>query len=381
MQRLALVFAVTAASFLCAIAQEDTITGAANHLFQGTEIIDKFPKVLQSFVKKIEDNLKKAENMTADIEEKIAELAEQFEELKIEHDKISREAFDKYDMVEKSVWLTRGDLKALAYKTKVACRKLEIYLEAWDNNVDNGEKRTYLKEQFRIMKELMKESFEILGKAETGFKQAVEDLSTISSSLRDFNRKVKLALDTNSDYHKTIFTAVRATAYSAAGGVTVGLAVADGFGCLGICSTVGNAVNWGATTAIVEATIASLIAKIEELDALGESLIEDVVELRENAENLEKQLKNEIDIIARWELDAEDIDEELDRIDLEMFEKLALKRKVFEDALARLRGTAEDYIARAEELEKEEATPATNRRKRNTRNLPAFLTRKHKKRF
>lgn len=277
--------------------------------------------------------------------------------------------------------MTRGDLRALAYKTKVACKKLEIYLEGWDNNVDNSEKRAYLKEQFRIMKELMKESFEILKKAETEFKQAVEDLSTISSSLRDFNRKVALALDTNSEYHETLFTAVRATAYSAAGGVSVGLAVADGFGCLGICSTVGNIINWGATAGTVESIIANLIAKIEELDGLGNSLIQDVVGLRENAKNLEKLLTNEIDIIARWELDAEDLHEELDRIDLAMFEKLALERKVFEDALARLRGSAEEYLAQPEELEAEEDTPARNQKKRETRNLPAFLTRKHKRRF
>ena len=149
MQRLPLVFAVTAACFLCAIAQEDedTVKGAADHLFKATGIIDKLPKLIQSGVKQIEDNLERATIKTEEAEKKIQELAETFDELNIEHEKVSKEAFDKYDMVKKSVGSTREELRTLAYKTKVACGKLAIYLEGWDNNVDNDEKKTYLKEQ------------------------------------------------------------------------------------------------------------------------------------------------------------------------------------------------------------------------------------------
>ena len=117
--------------------------------------------------------------------------------------------------------------------------------------------RNFVPSQFRIMKKLMKESLEILGKAENQFKQAVEDISSVNSSLRDFNRKVKKMLDTNSDYHNTIVTALRASVYVAAGGVSGGLAGADAAGCLGICSTVGNLINWGVATATVESITAA----------------------------------------------------------------------------------------------------------------------------
>ena len=109
--------------------------------------------------------------------------------------------------------------------------------------------------------------------------------------------------------------------------------------------------------------------------------MEDVAKLREASVNLETLLRKEIDIIARWEVDAEDLDEELDRIDVEKFERLALERNIFREALARLTGSAEEYLAQPEELPGGEETPTTNRKKRDLKNMPAFLTRRHKRRF
>ena len=56
-------------------------------------------------------------------------------------------AFDRYDGVKRNVRVARRKLRSLAKKTKNACEAMELYIEGWANEVDNGEKRLYLKEQ------------------------------------------------------------------------------------------------------------------------------------------------------------------------------------------------------------------------------------------
>ena len=102
----------------------------------------------------------------------------------------------------------------------------------------------------------MKESLEMLKKAETNYEQAISDIVAVNGQLRNFHRQLKKMLDTNSEEHDAWATGVRAGTYSAAGSVSIGLLVADIFGCLGICSTVGNIIGWGTAVAAAETSIA-----------------------------------------------------------------------------------------------------------------------------
>ena len=103
----------------------------------------------------------------------------------------------------------------------------------------------------------MKESLELLDKAEANYKQAISDIVAVNAKLRDFNSAVQKMLRTDSAEHTAWTKQVRAGVYTAAGGLSIGFIVADVMGCLGICSTVGNLISWGSTVAATEASIAS----------------------------------------------------------------------------------------------------------------------------
>ena len=78
---------------------------------------------------------------------KMQEITEQIGSVGRDAIKITNGAFKKYDGVRRDVRAARRKLRSLADKTKTACEDMELYLEGWANEVDNGEKRFYLKEQ------------------------------------------------------------------------------------------------------------------------------------------------------------------------------------------------------------------------------------------
>ena len=102
----------------------------------------------------------------------------------------------------------------------------------------------------------MTESLELLAEAEKKYELAIDNIDGVNINLRDFHKDLKKMLDENSAEHKQWSSELRAAAYSSAGGVTVGLIIADILGCSGICSGIGNAIAWGTTIPTVEVSIA-----------------------------------------------------------------------------------------------------------------------------
>jgi len=379
MARLPLLSAFVASCFLCAVAQEglletsgDIIKTAADALTEGAGLSDNATKQIKDAAKKVDEILQEAEKKMLEITEKIGSLG-------VQSNKITKEAFDKYDAVKKSLRLSRRELRKLADKTRTACEELEDYLAGWDNTVDNGDKKEYLKLQLTIMEDLMKESLELLKKAEGNYEQAISDIVAVNGQLRDFHRGIKKMLDTNSEEHEAWAAGVRGGAYGTATSVTIGLIVADALGCLGICSLVGNAIGWGTAVVAAEVSIAEVEAEIEVLEALGENVKKDISDVKARTDKLIKLLEREVDIIGRWSNNAKNLDKKLDRLDLSKFEKLPLYRDNFSKALVRLRESAEEYLAQPEQLWEDEETPTQNRT-RKRRDL-AFLTRSHPRRF
>ena len=102
----------------------------------------------------------------------------------------------------------------------------------------------------------MTESLEMLAEAEKKYESAIDNIDGVNIKLQDFHREMKKVLDENSAEHKQWSGKLRAATYSSAGGVTVGLIIADILGCSGICSGIGNAIAWGTTIPTVEVSIA-----------------------------------------------------------------------------------------------------------------------------
>jgi len=205
MARLPLISAFMATCFLCSVAQEgqglletsgDIIKNAVDALAGGAGLSDNMSKQIKEAAKKVDEILQEAEKKMLEITEKIGSLG-------VQSNKVTKEAFDKYDTVKKSLRVSRRELRKLADKTRTACKELEYLLAGWDNTVDNGDKKQYLKLQLTIMEDLMKESLEMLKKAETNYDKAFSDIVAVNRQLGNFHRDLKKMSDTNSKEYRS----------------------------------------------------------------------------------------------------------------------------------------------------------------------------------
>ena len=126
--------------FLANISPIDVVKNAVDSLEKGSTISIDVMKQVKKVVQKVDETIKVTERKIQELTEKIGSIEET-------SDKLTGEVFQKYDQVKKDMRAARRKLRSLADKTKIACKDLEIYLEGWNNEVDNGDKRLYLQMQ------------------------------------------------------------------------------------------------------------------------------------------------------------------------------------------------------------------------------------------
>ena len=116
------------------------VKNAVDSLEEGSTISIDVIKQVKRVVQKVDETIKVAER-------KIQELTEKIGSVEGTSDRLIGEVFQKYDQVKKDMRAARRKLRSLADKTKIACKDLENYLEGWNNEVDNGDKRLYFQMQ------------------------------------------------------------------------------------------------------------------------------------------------------------------------------------------------------------------------------------------
>ena len=126
--------------FLANISPIDVVKNAVDSLEEGSTISIDVMKQVKKVVQKVDETIKVTERKIQELTEKIGSIEET-------SDKLTGEVFQKYDQVKKDMRAARRKLRSLADKTKIACKDLEIYIEGWNNEVDNGDKRLYLQMQ------------------------------------------------------------------------------------------------------------------------------------------------------------------------------------------------------------------------------------------
>merc|ERR1712209_121376 len=142
----------------------------------------------------------------------------------------------------------------------------------------------------------------------------------------------------------------------------------DFMGGFGAFSLVGNAINWGTSIPIVEVNIAKVTKKLEELEALGESVVEDIEGIKTTTGDLIRGLERELDIVSDWKNDALVMDKKLDRIDLLKFERLPLYRDIFAREVVALREAAEEYLNQPVQLFDQKISPTREAKAKPLRN-------------
>lgn len=299
---------------------------------------------VKKVVKKVDETIKRTDKKIQDITRKIAAVKKGANE-------VTGEVFKKYEEVKRDMRAARRKLRRLADKTKIACEELEIYIEGWEYK--NEDRREYLKEQIEVMKDLMKESIKLLTEAEEKYKSAINNISSMNSKLTHF--QIILEQDVKNqkaadNYELGELEDSRYYRYGLNAAVSVGLLIADFFGCFGICSVIGNAATWVPNAGELEDSIETLRQTAAELDSDLKGLSADIEEVKAQTSNLVSVLEFELTIVSSWKNNAENLQKKLDVISLDKFERLKLYRQIYQRSLTALKESADAYLNQPGEL-------------------------------
>jgi tetrahydromethanopterin S-methyltransferase subunit B len=331
----------------------------------GIEIIDnvidsmsKGTNIQKTVIENVKTAISKVDSLMREVEAKLVSLAADIGVINSEKIEITREAIGTYQNVKSTLRITRNELKRLADKTIRMTKELITYMDAWDSSYSAEDQKEYLKEQVTIMQQLLIESKEILEDAKTKYDNAAKDIDIVNNKLQSFKQNIDQMLDANSAEHKAWTTEIRAGVYAAAGAVTAGMIVADIFGCFGACSASVTTSTWLVSVATVEAKIAEVTAKIEQMEETTQDAIENIDSISEQTKGIQVFIQEETLVIIKWQNSVENTTKNIAKVQQESFYRLNLKRQVFTNSLKGLRDAAQEFWDRPDGIFGEEILEA-----------------------
>jgi len=302
-----------------------------NKFVSGTNVTKKAINLLKKKFEEFDALLKEADQNIHVVQQDIAVLTTQ-------NLKFTKDFLTDYHAAKEEVRVIRQyDLQKLARKTVSACNKMKKLIEHWDEK-----ENAFIKEQFKIMRWLLEESLETLENAKTRYNNAITSINKAIEQLRLFSEKVYNMTDVNSqEYEQWTNKARSLIGYQ---GVSIGLLVADIFGCLGLCSTVGGVSVWTATVGTLESKIEEYTIALEGLIRIGDRVKGNINEFDTEMNNAKAILIEEIKLITDWEVAAEEVNNNIDSFSIEDLKAIAVFQEIFVGDLDFLKKTAEDYL-------------------------------------
>merc|ERR1712198_359681 len=149
------------------------------------------------------------------------------------------------------------------------------------------------------MKDLMIETLETLKEALGKYNSALVTFENLNSSIAKQNRKLEKMTTKNSAEYDAWTQNLRGGIYGTIAGTTTACIVADALGALGICTAINAAVS-GSIAAAVETEITKYAAKLGQLKAISERLLEE-----DKFTNYSDVLDEEFSLINNWTNNAE----------------------------------------------------------------------------
>jgi len=293
-------------------------------------------KVLNSFknlFKEVSSSLKEAERNIYKMDTELKSL--QSDQLQFEEN-----YFPKFNEAKQYLRKTRQQLRKLAERTVTEVRDLKVLLEDLDANNDS----VLLKAAIDRMKNLMSETSNTLKEAREQYNSAVETFDNLNSSIQTQNRKLVKLVTTDSAEYKAWTEKVRGGTYGTIGALTVGLIIADVFGCLGICSAA-NVVASASTTAAIESEIATYRAELYKLKEITDKMLESGKNVDKTIDEAIEILTKEIDLINIWTVRADVVSNNIEEYPEEFLKKYVSIRTVFQNGLTDLKEVALDFLA------------------------------------
>jgi len=190
----------------------------------------------------------------------------------------------------------------------------------------------------------MIDTLETLKEALGKYNSALETFENLNSSIKTQNNKLGKLVDKNSDEYKAWRHKTRAGVYTTIGATTVGLIIADIFGCLGICSGVGIVVH-GTAVGATEAEIAKYSAQLTHMKSITDRMLESGGKFDKTITEAIAILTDEIELINKWTNSAEKVNRNIDKYPLAYLKKYKSIRTAFVDGLDDLSTAAQDFLA------------------------------------
>jgi len=273
--------------------------------------------------------------------DKIDQIKVEFQQLEQENAKLNSDFLDDFLNVRVKLGETRQKLRVLAVETVSSVRRMKTYLTELETSPDIK----LLKKYLQVMKNLVIRTDEQLKKAKIDYNDAIETLKNFEARLGKFHGELKHQQDTNSEDYQSYASDIRAAVYSSCTGVTVGMIIADIFGCFGICSASATSTCWAVGATTVETTLASYSSSLEAISERIETMKNEVTGLEGTGIKGINFLENELKHINEWEYHASEIARELAADDsAEFLAEFVSARKSFMILIDDLGEVAQKFI-------------------------------------
>ena len=335
------------------------------------EVVDTLTNgttIQKLIIRKIKESVAKIDELMKDMERRLSEISADIGVINSEKIELTRQLFATYRNTKSTLRLARNKLRELADKTVRTTDDLILYMQAWEEGTSESDKKEYLAEQVKLLDLLLKESEQTLGDAKKKYNQATTDIDTINNKLEVFQIRIQKMVTENTAEHDSWVLGMRAGVYGTSAGVTVGMAIADVFGCLGFCSGIVTSTTWTAGIAAVETKIAQVKTKLRELDAAAQNNVAGATAIAQRTKEIQTFIQEETKILIKWDNVAKHLKNKLENVNNEKFSRLHLRRESFTRTLVELRDVAQEFwdtpdgIFGEEVLEKKIGDPVERRK-------------------
>jgi len=312
-----------------------------NHMWKGLQLSNETLSEIKNFQNKIE-------RMRNQIDKKIQAITQEIGLVATEHMKYSKLAINAYRDVKSIIRRERNSLFKLADKTERVTEDMIIYMEGWGPEYGQADKKSFLLEQMKLLRELIDESKIVLANAEKKYQLASTKMDEIDSHLEDFRRALARLIDESSAEHEEMAHKIRAGAYGTSAGLLAGMVLLDFFGCLGFCSGIYAGSQLAVTVPLVETDLAEAEGRLNTLQFKVENASKDVKLIQEDTKTLKNFINQEISLLLKWQNAAEQLGARMSLADGKL--DVGLHRKIFTKALQDLNAISSEFSNRPTEI-------------------------------
>jgi len=282
-----------------------------------------------------QETLRNLTTVLQQAEQNIFELVQEMEELEIDTSKIPNNFMEQYTQKKTELHKVRQNLRLLAKRT---LRETTLYTAALQIEDEILQQATS-----ENMEELIAETKKQLTTANQSYNSAVDILTSLSLNLEQVVEKLERSLTNGTQEYEEWTSNLRTGVYGGVGAASVGFLIADIFGCLGLCSLIGTTTSVATSVAAVESSIAEYSTELERIKIKFENVHDSLLGLDDIVRS---SLQKEIDLLAKWENDAETVSYNLANYSKESLTSLEPVRKIILRGIGALQSQAKEFLAR-----------------------------------